>query len=45
LIVCTREVKSETAIAKTELKNKKTLFTGKLNLNLVKKLVSATFGA
>jgi hypothetical protein len=36
---CTRDVNSWIAIAKAELKNKKTLFTNKLDLNFRKKLV------
>jgi hypothetical protein len=36
---CTREMKPGIAIAKAAFKNKKTLFTGKLNSNLRKKLV------
>jgi hypothetical protein len=40
----TREIKSRIAVEKAEF-NKNTLFTSKLDLNLRKKLVSATFGA
>jgi len=42
---CTRDIKSGIAIAKAAFKNKKTLFTGTLNLNIGKKLVNDTFGA
>jgi len=36
---CTHYINSRIAIAKAELKNKKTLFTSKLDLNFRKKLV------
>jgi hypothetical protein len=36
---CTREIKSRIAITKAAFNKKKTLFTGKLDLNLRKKLV------
>jgi hypothetical protein len=39
------EIKSTTATAKAAFNKKKTLFTSKVDLNLRKKLVSATFGA
>jgi len=42
---CTREIKSRIAMAKDAFSKKKTLFTNKLDLNLRKKLINATFGA
>ena len=41
---CIREIKSTVAMAKA-FNNMKTLVTGKMNLNLWKKLLSAAFGA
>jgi hypothetical protein len=42
---CTREIKVRIAMAKAAFNKKKTLFTSKLDLELRKKLVNATFGA
>jgi hypothetical protein len=42
---CTREIKSRIATAKEALKKKRNLFTRKLDSNLRKKVVNATFGA
>ena len=42
---CTCEIKSRIAMAKGAFNKKKILFTSKLDLNLRKKLVNATFGA
>jgi hypothetical protein len=37
--MCTREIKSRIAMAKAAFNKKKTLFTSKLDLNLIKKIV------
>jgi hypothetical protein len=42
---CTRGIKSRIAYAKAAFNKKKNLFTSKVDLNVTKKLVSATFGA
>jgi hypothetical protein len=42
---CTHEIKSRIAMAKAAFNKEKNLFSSKLDLNLRKKLISATFGA
>ena len=42
---CTCEIKSRIAIAKAAFNKKKILFIRKMDLNLRKKLLNATFGA
>jgi hypothetical protein len=42
---CTREIKARIAIAKAAFNREKSFFTNILDLELRKKLVSATFGA
>jgi hypothetical protein len=42
---CTQEIKARIAMAKRAFNKKKTIFTSKLDLELRKKLVSATFEA
>jgi hypothetical protein len=41
---CTREIKSRVVMSKAAFNKKKNPFTSKLDLNLRKKLVTATFG-
>jgi hypothetical protein len=41
---CTCKIKCRSVMAKPAFRNKKTLFTRKLDLNLKKNLFSATFG-
>jgi len=43
--ICTREIKSRLAVAKAAFSKNKTLFTNKLDLNLIRKLIRYNTGA